>query len=134
MIILRWNKISWITNGFYQTQEDQLDLKCSGGEGPCQPDDSFCNCTLTAIAAENTFQVFLVLQSKKAFGTEWCPHSTIRSDFFFCDEEKTEKISAKYRCDATVHCASNGYDESRFVCSPGQIKLFLRIHVLPINC
>ena len=106
-----------------RTQEDQLDLRCSGGEGPCQPDDSFCNCTLTAIAAENTFQVFLVLQSKKAFGTEWCPHSTIRSDFFFCDEEKTEKISAKYRCDATVHCAVNGYDESRFVCSPGQIKL-----------
>ena len=100
-------------------EENQLDLKCSS----CQPDDSFCNCTLKAIAAENTFQVFLVLQSKRAFGTEWCPHSAIRSDFFFCDEERTEKISAKFRCDATVHCSLTAFDESRFVCSPGQIKL-----------
>ena len=104
-----------------RAQENQLDLKCSS----CQPDDSFCNCTLEGIAAENTFQVFLVLQSKKAFGTEWCPHSAIRSDFFFCDEEKTEKISAKLRCDATVHCSRTGFDESRFVCSPGQIKLLV---------
>ena len=110
------NLLSTVT----RAKENQLDLRCSS----CLPDDSFCNCTLEAIAAENTFQVFLVLQSKRAFGTEWCPHSAIRSDFFYCDEAKTERISAKLRCDAIVHCNAtvHGFDESSFVCSPGEIK------------
>ena len=103
-----------------RAEENQLDLRCSS----CLPDDSFCNCTLEAIAAENTSQVFLALQSKRAFGTKWCPHSAIRSDFFYCDEAKTERISAKLRCDAIVHCNAtvHGFDESSFVCSPGEIK------------
>ena len=114
------SELSNLLTTMTRTKENQLDLRCKG----CSPVDSSCNCTLEAIAAENTFQVFLVLQSKRAFGTEWCPHTAIKSDFFFCDEAKTEKISAKLRCDATVHCSLNGFDESQFVCNPGQIKLF----------
>ena len=98
-------------------------LDCEG----CQVEDSFCNCSLEKIPFENTFQVFVIMQSKNNFGTQWCPQVTMRSDFFNCDAKGSERISAKLICDGGVDCPLTGADESHFVCSPQQIRLLVII-------
>ena len=77
------------------------------------------------IAVENTFQVFVIMESKMNFGTQWCPQATVRSDFFNCDAEGTERISARLLCNGWDDCPITGTkaDESHFVCSPQQIRL-----------
>ena len=61
------------------------------------------------------------------FGTQWCPQTTVRSDFFNCDAEGTEKIHANQTCDEWVDCTLSEADESHFVCSSQQIKLLVVI-------
>ena len=96
-------------------------LDCKG----CLVESTFCNCTLEKITLENTFQVFVIMESKTNFGTQWCPQATLKSDFFNCDAKGEEKISAKLICDGGVDCPLTGADESHFVCSPQQIRLLV---------
>ena len=102
-----------------KNQKTQQQLFCKG----CELGDTFCNCSLSQISHENTFQVFLVVESKKNFGTHWCPQLSVKSDFLYCDEEKTERISSKLICDGVVHCPVTKIDESHYVCSPWHLKL-----------
>ena len=78
-----------------RNQKSQRHLTCQG----CQLGDTFCNCSMSRISHENTFQVFLVVESRKNFGTHFCPQLSVKSDFLYCDEAKTERISAKMICD-----------------------------------
>ena len=102
-----------------RNEDGQINLKCQG----CEPSDVFCSCSVNEITFENTYQVYVILESKKHFGTQWCPQSTVSSNFFYCDEEKTRKINADQTCDGLVHCPLSKADESHFVCSRGQLKL-----------
>ena len=103
-----------------------MGLNCEG----CQSEDAFCNCSLDKIAFENTFQVFVIMESKNHFSTQWCPQATLRSDFFNCDAEGAEKIIARLICDGGIDCPLTGADESHFVCSPQQIRLLvISIHL-----
>ena len=75
--------------------EKQIDLRCEG----CQMTNDYCNCSIDEIASENAFQVFVIMESRKNFGTHFCPQLSVKSDFLYCDEAKTERISAKMICD-----------------------------------
>ena len=99
-------------------QKKHIELNCDG----CRINDTFCNCSLEEIAFENTFQVFVIMESKKTFDTQWCPQATLRSDFFTCDVGRVENISAKLICDGVINCPITGADESSFVCIPQQIR------------
>ena len=62
----------------------------------------------------------------KNFGTritEWCPPLSVQSDFLYCDETRTKKISARMICDGVVHCPFTEIDESQYICSPWHLKL-----------
>ena len=102
-----------------KNQKNHRDLKCEG----CRPKDSFCNCSLDEIRHENTFKIFMVVESKKNFGTHFCPQLSVSSDFLFCDKEKTKWIKTKWMCDGVVHCPFTKIDESDYVCSPWHLKL-----------
>ena len=68
----------------------------------------------------------MVIESMKNFGTrttEWCPQLSVQSDFLYCDETKTKKISAKMICDGVVHCPFTEIDESHYICSPWHLKM-----------
>ena len=99
-------------------QKKHIDLNCAG----CGINDTFCNCSLEKISFENTFQVYVIMESKKTFDTQWCPQATLRSDFFTCEMGGAENISAKLLCDGVVNCPNSGADESSFVCIPQQIR------------
>ena len=99
-------------------QKKHIDLNCDG----CGINDTFCNCSLEKISFENTFQVYVIMESKKTFDTQWCPQATLRSDFFTCEMGGAENISAKLLCDGVVNCPKSGADESSFVCIPQQIR------------
>ena len=73
-----------------------MKLNCDG----CGIKDTFCNCSVNEIDFENTFQVFVIMESKKKYGTQWkwCPQVTLRSDFFNCDLKGVKKILAKQIC------------------------------------
>ena len=116
----RTSETSSLLQTILRNQRQHIKLDCSG----CQTNDSSCNCSLNEIAIENTFQVYVILESRLNFGTQWCPPETVRSDFFKCDEEGKEVISAKLTCNGWVDCPLSKADESHFVCSPLQVKLF----------
>ena len=99
-------------------QKKHIDLNCAG----CGINDTFCNCSLEKISFENTFQVYVIMESRKTFDTQWCPQATLRSDFFTCEMGGAENISAKLLCDGVVNCPKSGADESSFVCIPQQIR------------
>ena len=99
-------------------QKKHIEINCDG----CGNNNAFCNCSLEKIAFENTFQVFVIMESKKTFDTQWCPQATLRSDFFICEMGGSENISAKLICDGVVNCPKSGADESSFVCIPQQIR------------
>ena len=75
-----------------------MGLACKG----CQMGwDTFCNCSLEKIAFENTFPVFVIMESTNNFGTQWCPLES----------------------DGGIDCPLTRADKSHFVRSPQQIKL-----------
>ena len=63
------------------------------------------------------------MESQKHFGTQWCPQSALSSNFFWCDEERTLKISSEFLCDGFPDCPISSADESRFVCSREELRL-----------
>ena len=99
-------------------EDRKIDLKCQG----CASSDEFCNCSVNEMKFENSYQIYVILESKKRFGTQWCPQSALSTNFFYCDEERTLKISSEYICDGRVNCPVSKADESRFVCSRDQLK------------
>ena len=113
-----------------KNQHDQKHLNCEG----CQQEDAFCNCSMNKITHENTFQVFMVVESKKNFGTHFCPQLSVKSDFLYCDAAKTKWIKTTWMCDGVVHCPFTKIDESDYVCSPWLLKLIAIGIVSSVYC
>ena len=78
-------------------------------------------------------QVYIILESRNNFGTQWCPKAALSSNFFYCDEERTLKIDAKRLCDGHPDCPLSKADESSFVCSRDELrfKQALSVHIFP---
>ena len=102
-----------------------LNLDCKG----CEPDSKNCTCTLNSISFENKLAVFVLLEIGHLSMTKWCPLEDAETDFFFCDAERTHKISASYICDGQVDCKKTGADESFSICNPWDVRL---IAVTPV--
>ena len=115
----RTSQVRSLLKTITKNQRKHIKLNCDG----CEQGDEFCNCTLNQIAVENTFQVFVILESKINSATEWCPQTTLRSDFFVCDEEGTRNISAKLMCDGFYDCPDSKADESPIVCNSQLIRI-----------
>ena len=67
--------------------------------------------------------MYIILESREHFGTQWCPQSALSSNFFYCDEEQTLKINSEYICDGHPDCPLSKADESSLVCSREELKL-----------
>ena len=100
--------------------DTHLKLDCDS----CRAEASTCTCKLRAISFENTFKIFTILESSEVLGrTHWCNERIESSNFFMCDSEGVEIISAKLICDGTPHCNETRADESLSVCNPWKLKL-----------
>ena len=78
-------------------------------------------------------KVYIILESRNNFGTQWCPKDALSSNFFYCDEERTLKIDAKRLCDGHPDCPLSKADESSFVCTRDELrfKQALSVHIFP---
>ena len=55
------------------TKDRKMNLRCQG----CEAGDAKCSCSLKAITYENTYQVFVLLQTHTTSTTTvWCPQHT----------------------------------------------------------
>ena len=77
---------------------------------------------MNAVSFENKISIYVLLEIGHLSMTKWCPLTEIETDFFFCDANKTHKISAGYLCDGKVHCPLTKADESPSLCNPWKIR------------
>jgi hypothetical protein len=106
-----------------RNEKNSISLECS----KCTSNDTQCNCSMTKIRIENSFDVFVILQSEKNSATQsvWCPLQNENSSFFHCSfDNPAEKIRSEQICDSQSDCMDNS-DESDIVCHSRLMKIFL---------
>ena len=99
-------QLETIVDTLTKKENQKLHHNCSG----CEADDDICDCTFFGIRSENTFNVHLMI-ADKGLSSQWCPSSTVTSNFFQCDA--SQSINSEMLCDGfPVHSVAkcHGYD------------------------